>query len=176
MGTKLNLVALIMDAEFIVMDGYEVEKCKELPDGVQVSLADETFRRFNDRVVEIDEAGEVQIEDAEGNVVACAFKSKVAYIPSESMQVVNDAAEGSGLKVSLDGGLSFKEARQGVRVVYEGVDVPGEDGKGQMHVTLSEEGMVRDVWVTRDEPLDHNIGTESETVEEAVSAMVEEGS
>ena len=67
------------------------------------------------------------------------------------------------------------EAKQGVRVIYEEVDVPGENEKGQVHITLSEEGIVSDVWMTRDEPLDHNIGTSSQTLDEAVESMVEEG-
>ena len=34
------------------------------------------------------------------------------------------------IKVSLDGGLTYQDAIEGVRIVYEGVDIPGEDGTG----------------------------------------------
>lgn len=177
MVKKLRLVALIMDAHFIAMNGIEVDKIKQMPDGVQVSLADETYRTFREQEVELDEDGAVDVIDVQGDLVSCVFQSKVPYKPSEDVEPrrIEEGDEGK-MKVSLDGGLSFVDAAQGVRVVYEGIDVPGEDGKGELHVTLSREGFVRDVWVTREEPLDHNMGTDSQTVEEAVSAMVEEGS
>ena len=77
------------------------------------------------------------------------------------------------IKVSLDGGLTFQEATEGVRVVYEGVDIPGddEDGTGELHVTVSHEGLVTDVWSTLHEPLDYNIGTSSVLIDDLVSDL-----
>jgi hypothetical protein len=80
------------------------------------------------------------------------------------------------MKVSLDGGETFVEAPNGVRVVYENVDVPGEDESGEVHVNLTHEGIITDVWVSRVESLDHNIGTSSSTVDEIVERLVDEGS
>lgn len=79
------------------------------------------------------------------------------------------------LKVSLDGGLTFTEAPEGVRVVVEKIDVPGEDGKGELHCNFTHEGVVTDVWVTRDEALDHNIGTRSQMYEDTAADLVAEG-
>lgn len=78
------------------------------------------------------------------------------------------------IKVSLDGGVTFQEAKQGVRIVYEGISVPGEDETGELHVSATHEGVVTDVWVTRDEPLDHNIGTSSQLLDDLVSDLVDE--
>ncbi len=177
MGKRLSLVEVMLDAAFILIGGEAVEDVKELNGGVQVLLSEGRSNIFNEQVVELAADGIAQAVDWEGNVVTCSFSSMVPYAGPEPSKVDgSDERCACSMKVSLDGGLNFIDARHGVRVIYESVDVPGQEGKGQMHVTLSEEGMVRDVWVTRDEPLDHNMGTESETVEEAVSAMVEEGS
>lgn len=62
-----------------------------------------------------------------------------------------------------------------VRIAYECIDVPGEDGKGEVHVNCTGEGVIVDVWVTRDEPLDHNIGTRAELLTELVGELVEDG-
>jgi hypothetical protein len=78
------------------------------------------------------------------------------------------------IEVSLDGGTTFIAAPSGVRVVVKEVAVPGEDGLGELHLNLTAEGVVSDVWVTREEPLDHNIGTSSETFDEMIESMVEQ--
>ena len=77
--------------------------------------------------------------------------------------------------VSLDGGLTFIPVDQGVRVHLERVDVPGEDERGELQINLSNEGIVFDVWVSRDDTLDHNIGTSSKAIDELVADLVEEG-
>lgn len=78
------------------------------------------------------------------------------------------------MKVSIDGGQTFQDVGS-VYVCYDDVDVPGEDDLGQVQVKLTDEGIVSDVWVTREENLDHNIGTESETIQELIDRLVEEG-
>jgi hypothetical protein len=79
------------------------------------------------------------------------------------------------IKVSLDGGATYQEAPEGVRVAYEDVDIPGEDSAGELHANFTHEGLILDVWASRNEPLDHNIGTSSETVDEIVERLVREG-
>lgn len=79
------------------------------------------------------------------------------------------------MKVSLDGGVTFHEALEGVRIVLPGVQVPGEDDLGELHINVTEEGIVQDVWASREDQLDHNIGTRSQTHDEAIEAMVEVG-
>jgi hypothetical protein len=78
------------------------------------------------------------------------------------------------IKVSLDGGESFQDAKEGVRIVYEGVPIPGEDGTGELHFNATHEGLVTDIWTNREEPLDHNIGTSSQLVEDIVGDLVTE--
>jgi len=78
------------------------------------------------------------------------------------------------MKVSIDGGVTFVAAPQGVRIIYENMPVPGEDEPGELHFNATHEGLVTDVYVTRDEPLDHNIGTSSKLHEDTISDLVDE--
>ncbi len=79
------------------------------------------------------------------------------------------------IKVSLDGGITFVEAKEGVRVAIENVDVPGEGQRGEVHINVTHEGVITDVWVTREESLDHNIGTRAEMLNDMVDDLVAEG-
>lgn len=88
-----------------------------------------------------------------------------AYIPAPG--------SGIGISVSVDGGLTFVQAREGVRVRYEEVQVPGEGELGELHINHSAEGIVKDLWVTREDPLDHNIATSSQLLDDLVTDMVE---
>lgn len=78
------------------------------------------------------------------------------------------------MKVSLDGGVTWQPALEGVRLIYEDVYIDGEDGCGEVHINATHEGLITDIWTTRDEPLDHNIGTRSEMIGDIVSQLVEE--
>lgn len=79
------------------------------------------------------------------------------------------------IKVSLDGGLTYQEAQQGVRVIYACVDVQGEDAQGELHLNVTREGVIADVWVSREEHLDHNIGSRAEFLDDLVLDLVEAG-
>lgn len=79
------------------------------------------------------------------------------------------------IQVSLDGGETYQDAPSGVRIVYHDMPIPGEDANGELHINATEEGLIMDVWATRDEPLDHNIGTSSEMSAEIVERLVEDG-
>lgn len=85
-------------------------------------------------------------------------------------------APNSVMAVSLDGGVTYQPAPVGVRIVYKGVMIDGEDGRGELHVNATHEGLITDIWATREEPLDHNIGTESVLIEDLVSRLVEDNS
>ena len=78
--------------------------------------------------------------------------------------------------VSVDGGATFKEAKEGVRVIWKEVFVDGEDEFGELHLNATHEGIITDVWVSRESSLDHNIGTASREVVDLVSSMVEDNS
>lgn len=75
------------------------------------------------------------------------------------------------LQVSLDGGVTYVAASE-VRIVINHVDIPGEDGRGQLHVNVNPERLIYDVWTTRDEPLDHNIGTRCDPTDDLICGMV----
>lgn len=76
------------------------------------------------------------------------------------------------MKVSLDGGVTFVEAPQGVRVTYERLEIPGEDERGVLLVNCTDEGLILDVWVDRGDA-EHNIATSSETVPEILERMID---
>lgn len=78
------------------------------------------------------------------------------------------------MRLSTDGGRTYHEAPDGVRIVYENVEIPGEDGTGELHINATEESIITDVWTTRDEPLDHNIGTEWKGINDIVTRLVGE--
>ena len=78
------------------------------------------------------------------------------------------------IEVSLDGGATWIKAPEGVRLVYREVNVPGEDTFGELHVNCTHEGIIKDVWVNREDVLDLNIATASATVDEIGANMIED--
>lgn len=80
------------------------------------------------------------------------------------------------LSVSLDGGMTYIPVTQGVRILYDGVDVPGEDLPGQLHLNATTEGLISDVWVNREDGEDHNIGTSSADLGALIGNMVDDNS
>ena len=79
-----------------------------------------------------------------------------------------------GMLVSLDGGVTYSPAQEGVRIIYQDILIAGEDGKGEVHINATHEGLITDIWTTREDPLDHNIGTDSIMIEDIVSRLVAE--
>lgn len=76
------------------------------------------------------------------------------------------------LKVSLDG-ETWQDV-ENVRVVREGVLAPGEEyPEGQLQFNFTDEGLVGDLWVSREVELDHNLATHSSTYDEISQAMVD---
>lgn len=84
------------------------------------------------------------------------------------------------IDVSLDGGETWQSAPQGVRIVYKNVMIDGEEGRGEVHLNATHEGLITDIWTRREPPLvsdapyDHNIGTDSILIDEIVSRLVAE--
>jgi hypothetical protein len=77
------------------------------------------------------------------------------------------------LAVSLDDGATWTPAPQGVRISLANISVPGEDALGQMDFNFTGEGLITDVWVSREEHLDHNIATVSEDYVTLLSGLIE---
>ena len=74
------------------------------------------------------------------------------------------------MKVSLDGGLTWKDS-DNVRVLYDNLEIV--DGKGdEVHnatllLNATSEGLITDVWNEQE-----NIGTDSATAEEIAESLV----
>lgn len=88
----------------------------------------------------------------------------------------------SKMAVSMDGGVSYQPATEGVRIIYRDVLIDGEDARGEVHINATHEGLVTDIWVNGEcdgpgtAPTDHNIGTSAMRLEDIVSRLVEENS
>ncbi len=78
----------------------------------------------------------------------------------------------TGIKVSLDGGLTYEDAREGVRIIYEGVDTQPDGAGAELHINVGPEGVIMDVWADdRGEP--YNLGTSSATCGDLVEQLVD---
>jgi len=71
------------------------------------------------------------------------------------------------MKISLDGGETWAEAPNGVRILVENIAI--RDDEGELHFNMTNEGVVTDVWVDGD-----NIGTESVMFDEKAEHLVYE--
>ena len=74
------------------------------------------------------------------------------------------------MKVSLDGGQTYLDVDEGVRVIYEDCDFFGNDLPGELHVNLTHEGIIVDAWcfgANENSP----IGTESRTLNEIIDGL-----
>jgi hypothetical protein len=78
------------------------------------------------------------------------------------------------IQVSLDGGITYQEAPNGVQVIYPNVDVPGEEKKGELRISLTSERVVKDLWVDFESRLDCNLASESMMVGAIIKELVEE--
>lgn len=91
-------------------------------------------------------------------------------------QALQEAPKGyleGALKFSPDGGVTWLGAPHGLLVNIEGALIPGEDERGLVSLNFTSEGLIKDIWVSREEDLDHNIATSSVLYEDLVSAMIE---
>ncbi len=77
------------------------------------------------------------------------------------------------MKIIFPDGTVLKP--ESATIVWENLDVPGENLGGKLHIKVNPDGIVRDVWVSRESGLDHNIGGDWATVYDLVHTLVEEG-
>lgn len=136
---------------------------------------------FKDVVNAADNGQPYTVTELTGPDFAAAREVMSKYDPENHDQASSSsvtepaaAAAGPAVKVSMDGGLTYQPAPNGVRIIYERVSVPGEDGLGEVHLNATSEGLITDVWVTREEHLDHNIGTASQMLDDIVGDLVAE--
>ncbi len=74
--------------------------------------------------------------------------------------------------VSIDGGKSYQSVTNDVRIMYTHQLTSGEDCESELHMTITHEGIISDVWT--EEAVSRNIGTSSQTTDELILGMVDE--
>jgi len=75
-------------------------------------------------------------------------------------------------KILIDGNEISAER---IEVIYEDVPIFGEDEPGSLHVNLTHEGVVIDVWgISSETGEETNFGSQSQTVEEISEQLCEE--
>lgn len=80
-----------------------------------------------------------------------------------------------GIKVSLDGGITYQHAYNGVRIIYDDQIVDDDENQGELHVNATEEGLIFDVWGTSGPVVDTNLGTASRALDILVPNIVKGG-
>lgn len=85
-----------------------------------------------------------------------------------------ETSDSLSMLVSVDGGVSFRPAPEGVRIIYQNIPIDDEGSRGEVHVNATHEGLITDIWTTQDEPLDQNIGTDCVAIEDIVSRLVDD--
>lgn len=74
-------------------------------------------------------------------------------------------------EVSLDGGQTWQPMHDAVRIVVRDCFAPGEDVDCELHIHVTSEGVIQDVWTQENES--RNIGTSSQMFSEIVEQLVE---
>lgn len=74
--------------------------------------------------------------------------------------------------VSLDGGETFVPARNGVRVIYQNIMLDEDDTPGEVHVNLTSEGLITDIWEKKGGLLDQNVGTACRLLDDVVADLI----
>ena len=77
----------------------------------------------------------------------------------------------SRLQVSVDGGLTYQDADE-ARVIFYGLGAVNEDGDIDLHITLTQEGIISDVVHQGSGAV---LETESETAQELVDRLMDRG-
>jgi len=71
------------------------------------------------------------------------------------------------MKVSLDGGITYRDVDcHGVRIIYDVKDVIGNT---ELHINLTPEAIIRDMWQGRT-----NLATDWETINDVVESMYQD--
>lgn len=82
-------------------------------------------------------------------------------------EVKNCTIMGNGcLLVSLDGGVTYVPAVNGVRLIYSGVELD-DDREGQLQINMTHEGMITDVYEG-----DENLATDSAMYQDIVDRLI----
>ncbi|MEQ6436238.1 hypothetical protein V8Z74_14585 [Comamonas sp. w2-DMI] len=112
----------------------------------------------------------INAKQAPANQTSVQFGDQI----SEQRKVREAAEESAVMLVSLDGGKTYFPASNGVRIIYKDVPVPGEDEPAELHLNASSEGVITDLWLSRKEHLDHNLGTSSAMVDDMIEQLIDD--
>lgn len=63
------------------------------------------------------------------------------------------------IEVSLDGGLTYVEAKEGVRIIYRQLPGLEVDTMGELHINATVEGLIQDFWTDPGTAQEHLSGT-----------------
>lgn len=162
----------------------------ELPFGLVLTLSNDVAQLSSEIRREFaDDHGEVC---AVGHAAADAMESFLLALHAEGVDVrdvrvvralttavaacaeqldFDPALDECALRVSLDGGVTYRAAPEGVRVICP---VTLDDGQGELHVNHTHEGLITDVWVGVDGVMDHHAGTRSVMADELAFELVNE--
>ncbi len=78
------------------------------------------------------------------------------------------------IRYSIDGGKTYHDAAEGVRVIIEDIEF-GPDDPSELHVNFTEEGVIHDIWSSpkKEEELPVVLATQSATYAEIVDFLTE---
>lgn len=88
-------------------------------------------------------------------------------LPKPKRAVVEDRVS---ISVSLDGGQTYQDAPEGVRVLYGNVYLGDDEPRGELYVNASHEGLIMDLWT---QPGDEHLGTQAQMLEDLVADLNE---
>jgi hypothetical protein len=153
------IVNALYDHGYVVYDFFDTEtvaarkiKAEYLASGCQSSDVDEAMGKLREYCGEL-------------------FENDHAMW-SFLMEEPHEATEGEGaMRVSIDGGLTWLVATQGVRVIWSGLPMEhdGSEIEGEVHLNCTHEGMITDLY---DPTSGENIGTDSTEVANIVARLI----
>lgn len=76
------------------------------------------------------------------------------------------------LAISLDDGVTWYHPTETVRIIVSPCPLPTKNENVELHLVLTNEGLVQDVWQSKpQDQSDENLGTSSQTYDEMVEAL-----
>lgn len=76
------------------------------------------------------------------------------------------------LWVSVDGGATFQPAPDGAHMMFQEVPMEGGDDDGELHINVTPEAMTLNLWKRQDGSPRLSIGSETESVQDIVSRLL----
>jgi hypothetical protein len=98
---------------------------------------------------------------------ATGFYDQIArlYAGAQGQRAESTAGKDSATQVSLDGGLTYRPAPSGVRIIQKGMAFD-DDVTGEVHLNVTGEGVITDLWAG-----DVNMGTDSVTFNDEIGRL-----